>query len=419
MHFSYFDRVFGQILFKVRAANNDCMWSNKETRLVVIVYPPFWQTKTFYALMVLVLILLVLGIIKWRTRNLKKQKKILEYKVEKRTLEIKKQSEELKTQTEEITSQAEELKKINEQLVELDDFKQGVTGMIVHDLKNPLNTLLAYAKSPEIKQSASQMHHMVLNILDVQKMESAELQLHWDVVDLLAMIDEAIGQVKVLSLQKNLHITKYCEVKYQVKTDKDITTRIIVNLLTNAIKHAPLNSGIEIRAVQETDNEAKVMIIDEGDGVPPAIQDKIFDKFFSLEAKKNNLDVQSTGLGLAFCKLAIEAQQGAIGVTNNPGKGAQFWFTLQLIEVGAPEGTPTTEIHQNELVLSAEDRDWLRPFAQLLVKAEVCEMGMVKKTVDSINDTNRPNVQQWKELVTEATFSMNQLLYNELMGLVG
>lgn len=415
---TYTNLPAGTYIFRVKAANNDGVWSSTETCLTVIVYPPFWRTNTFYALMVILLILLVAGMIRWRTRTLKKQKKILEYKVDKRTEEIKMQAEELKTQTEEITSQAEELKKINEQLVELDDFKQGVTGMIVHDLKNPLNTLLAYAKSPEIKQSASQMHHMVLNILDVQKLESTELQLHWDVVDLPAMIDEAIAQVKVLSLQKNLYITKYCEIKYQVRTDKDITVRIMVNLLTNAIKHAPLNSGIEIRAVQETDTEAKVMIIDEGDGVPLAIQDKIFDKFFSIEAKKANLDIKSTGLGLAFCKLAIEAQEGTIGVTNYPGKGAQFWFTLQLIDVEVQEVGLVAETHQNNLMLSDDDKHWLGPFARLLAKIEVYEMGTVKKMVDSIDDQNRPNVQQWKALVTEATFSMNQVLYNELMGLV-
>ena len=73
----------------------------------------------------------------------------------------------------------------------------------------------------------------------------------------------------------------------------------------------------------------------------------------------------------------------------------------------------------NQVTLSAEDKAWLLPFTDSLTAIEVYEMGKIKKIVDSIEDTDKPHVQQWKELVLEATFSMNQTLYDELMQLTG
>ncbi|WP_299458708.1 two-component regulator propeller domain-containing protein [uncultured Microscilla sp.] len=414
---TYTNLAPGTYVLKVKAANNDGVLSDKETRLVVKVRPPFWQTTTFYVLMVVLLIALVLGIVRWRTHNLKKQKKVLEHKVTERTKEIKMQAEELQTQTEEIKAQAEELRKINEQLLELDEFKQGVTGMIVHDLKNPLNTLMAYAKSPEIKQSARQMHHMVLNILDVQKMESAELIPHWDAVQLYEMVEEAIEQIQVLSLQKNLYIQRFHDIDYQVRVDRDLTTRVLVNLLTNAIKHAPLNSSIMIEVNQATDHQVKISITDEGEGVPPELQQTIFDKFFSL-SNHHISNIKSTGLGLAFCKLALETQQQTIGVTNHPSKGAQFWFTLSLVDKVVLTDQLLTEQTQQKLLLSAADKQCLQPFVSDLQAIEICEIGRLKKLADGIPHEGSPQIQQWKDLLLEATFSMNQYLFDELVSMI-
>ena len=200
--------------------------------------------------------------------------------------------------------------------------------MIVHDLKNPLNTLLAYAQLPEVRQSAQQMMHMVLNILDVQKFESAELKLHWSRVSVVELIEEALDQVKVLRQQKNLTIRHFIAQDFQVKTDRDITLRVLINLFTNAIKHSPLNTSIEIRLEEMAAYEVKLLITDEGPGVEPDLQDKVFDKFFSLEANMRG-GVKSSGLGLTFCKLAVEEQGGQIGVVNESSKGASFWFTLE------------------------------------------------------------------------------------------
>jgi signal transduction histidine kinase len=117
---------------------------------------------------------------------------------------------EIKHQQEEILSQAEELKTINQQLVELDKFKQNLTGMIAHDLKNPVNALLnlSFERNPDypqqIKSYAQQMQMLILNMLDVQKFEEARMVLDKNIVSLNEIVAEAHKQVEYLAKQKIL-----------------------------------------------------------------------------------------------------------------------------------------------------------------------------------------------------------------------
>jgi len=122
----------------------------------------------------------------------------------------------LAKQKEEIEQQAEELKAANEKLVELDEFKQGMTGMIVHDLKNPLNGIInvSDADSPKnqlihIKQSGKQMLNMVLNILDVQKYEEHRVTINKTSVSLFDLSQAAINDVAFLAERKNITIQKW------------------------------------------------------------------------------------------------------------------------------------------------------------------------------------------------------------------
>lgn len=410
----------GDYTLRVKALNNRGIWSQPLAYQFEI-NPAIWQTPWFYVLTVLGLLWLVFSVIKWRTHHLKKQTEKLEDKIQQRTLEITEKNErllqkneEIQTQTEEIKAQAEELKRINERLIELDDFKQGVTGMIVHDLKNPLNTLISHAQSTEAKQSAQQMLHMVLNILDVQTLEAAELKLHWNTISFSSLLNEALEQVKFLRQQKNLRIRAVITVDYKVRADQDLTLRVLVNLLSNAIKHSPLNAAVDIEVEEVTTQKIKVLITDEGKGVPARLQQKIFDKFFSIEARKQGL-IKSTGLGLTFCKLAIEAQEGEIGVNNDSAKGACFWFTLHCIEKASSQEAllPGTET----FVLDRQDKVALQPYLSALAILEVYEMSKVKKIVEQIDVPHRANIQQWKTFMLEATFSTNQTWYNELITL--
>ena len=108
--------------------------------------------------------------------------------------------------------------------------------------------------------------------------------------------------------------------------DVEMTRRVVANLVANALKFTP-SAGTVTVAVSTNDSLARVEVHDTGPGIPPEYLGKIFDKFGQVEASKERKKF-STGLGLAFCKLAVEAHGGTIGVESEEGKGSTFWFEL-------------------------------------------------------------------------------------------
>ncbi|NJO89091.1 MAG: HAMP domain-containing histidine kinase [Chloroflexia bacterium] len=140
--------------------------------------------------------------------------------------------------TDQIKNQAEELIKANEKLIELDKFKAGMTGMIVHDLKNPLNTILNVSDEPEIIYAGNKMMNMVLNILDIQKFESAQVRINPVPFSLRSCANEALQQLKLLYERKSLVMQNNIPENAFAKGDFDLITRVFINLLSNAISFA-------------------------------------------------------------------------------------------------------------------------------------------------------------------------------------
>lgn len=106
--------------------------------------------------------------------------------------------------------------------------------------------------------------------------------------------------------------------------DQELIRRVIVNLFDNALKNTPDNGRVDV-SIQRHANSVKVIVTDNGVGIPPEAHKRIFEKFVQLDGQRRK---RSAGLGLAYCKLAIEAHQGAIGIESAKNRGSTFWFTL-------------------------------------------------------------------------------------------
>ena len=229
-----------------------------------------------------------------------------------------------------------------QKLKSLEALRDNLTNMIVHDMRNPLQVILMTAQLIEmfnepamneknrakIKDIVSQsklLAAMVNSLLDVSRLESRLLPLDKKVHDLVLLGKEAVEEIGPLAANGQILFEEPgCE--SFVECDHDIIKRVVVNLLANAIKFSAKGDKIQV-AFSRDDLFARLMITDSGPGIAPEYHEKIFEKFWQVDSNKHK-QMHSSGLGLTFCKLAIEAHGGTIGVESELGKGAKFWFQI-------------------------------------------------------------------------------------------
>ena len=214
--------------------------------------------------------------------------------------------------------------------------------MIVHDLRSPLmgvdvclQTLEMIekdnicARSAKLLQEATtttdRIIEMVGSLLDVSKMEAKAMQLDVSQREMSGLVEAAIAKVGSLKGRRHFE-TDLPKKPVELVCDGDLVQRVMQNLLANAFQFTPEESTIRV-AVKSEEDMVRVSVHDDGPGIPPEYHEKIFEKFGQVEMGDSRRKLTS-GLGLTFCKLAIEAHGGTIGVTSEPGKGSTFWFTL-------------------------------------------------------------------------------------------
>jgi signal transduction histidine kinase len=146
-------------------------------------------------------------------------------------------------------------------------------------------------------------------------------------VDALALIEEAVRDMEPVAKGRHQTITKNLPPFLpSVWVDEDMARRVLINLLENSSKFTPTNGRLEVGARAEGD-WAHIWIQDNGPGIPPEEQEHIFDKFTRVRGKEKH---GGLGIGLAFCRLAVQGHGGRIWVESDTGKGAAFHFTFPL-----------------------------------------------------------------------------------------
>ncbi len=360
-------------------------------------------------------------------RSLQKQRKAKEL-LQTKNAEIQAQNDIIKESKEEILLQSEALKATNLKLIELDSFKQTMTSMIVHDLKNPLNVLinLPEYKFPEqlnkAKQYGRQMLNQVLNILDVHKYAATKMHIDLQPTTLYNLVYEAIGEVQFLAQAKAIIIHNELLPTVSVQADANMLHRVFVNLLTNAIKYTPLNGHITLQnTTDEISRKVTIKVIDTGQGIPADKLHVVFQQFGQVEAK-NSGGVQSTGLGLTFCKLAIEAHLGSISVESEVGKGTTFILSLQWVETTKTETSITLPLTvfapTREFVLSDAEKIALQPFVVQLKQYIVYETSALDQIIETL-PTNSANLEEWKKDLQSAIEQMNEEKFETLLAVAG
>lgn len=240
------------------------------------------------------------------------------------------------------------------QQVELEKMRKDLTAMLFHDLQSPLGNVISSLEllSYEVnnmepdsaihsmldiaKRSSHRLQTLVRSLLDVNRLEAGNPITEQKPVDVQSLIEEVREIERPNFEPRNIvFITHISEELPHVFVEEDMIRRVLINLVNNALKYGGSHQEITVTAELLRD-EAKVLIsvCDQGIGVPESHRGLIFEKFERV--KQTDSDSKGLGLGLAFCRLAVEAHQGQIWVDDAPGGGARFNFTLPL----APEGEP-------------------------------------------------------------------------------
>jgi PAS domain S-box-containing protein len=220
----------------------------------------------------------------------------------------------------------------------LEALRDSLTHMIVHDLRSPLNAilmsleLLGDESVPDVRKhdilrrgigSTQAPMHMISTLLDVNKLEAGEMPLNRSEGDLRDALTAALVSISGLVADRNVVIERD-EVPVVASFDHEVMTRVVSNLLANALKFTPKAGKVTVR-VGRRRNGACIEVVDTGRGIPAAFHARIFEKFGQIEDGKH----LGTGLGLTFCKLALEAHGGDIGVESVVGEGSTFWCVLR------------------------------------------------------------------------------------------
>ena len=235
------------------------------------------------------------------------------------------------------------LRDISERLA-LDELRSDLTSMIFHDLRSPLGNVLSSLEvlkgsvpgEDEALQSVlaialrsgRRLSRLIEQLLDLEQLESGQAVLYKSKGSLSALIIEAVEEIHPVAEGKG-HVLSFdlgASDLPLVEMDSDMIRRVLINLLENAIKYSRPEGQISV-AVKRQDGTLRVRVSDNGPGIASEDQERIFEKFAQAQ---RGVRPKGLGLGLAFCRLAVQAHGGRIWVESPLGKGSSFYFTLPI-----------------------------------------------------------------------------------------
>jgi two-component system sensor histidine kinase NblS len=236
---------------------------------------------------------------------------------------------------------------------ELEKMKNEFISNVSHELRTPITSIKSYVDTlfnhgeklePDIYREflqtidneAERLISLVNDVLDLSRIEEGNLELEMHPLSLKQAADAALRAINLLAKDKQIVVTiKASGVIPMVMMNEESMERVIINLLTNAIKYTPIGGKIEVKIEQvpsaEGEGEVAISVSDNGIGIPEDALPQIFDRFYRVERKVHT--IKGTGLGLTIAKRIVEKHNGRITVESALGQGSTFTVYLPVVQL--------------------------------------------------------------------------------------
>jgi NtrC-family two-component system sensor histidine kinase KinB len=235
--------------------------------------------------------------------------------------------------------------------IELARLRDDMTHMLVHDLRSPMSVVkgstelirfsLGQEKRAKVERllemtedASDRILRLINGLLDVSKLESGQMPVHPETVSVRALLNEAVTRLAPLAEEARISLRTLVDPDLPpLHVDAELIGRTLNNLIDNAIKFTPDDGHVRIWARLDADQQPPTMLVgvsDTGPGIPPEAQARLFKKFQQVISNEGRRP--GTGLGLPFCKLAVEAHGGEIWVESEAGKGSDFLMRLPVVD---------------------------------------------------------------------------------------
>lgn len=258
---------------------------------------------------------------------------------------------ELRHLREELEWRNAELDERNRRLGELENLRHDLVHMVAHDMRSPLMGVSGYLELLELDQESLSEEHrdfvaralesaralvrQVDAMLDADRLESSRMQLQVEEHDLDELIERAVATFGPIGARR-IRRRPRADRDARIRCDPELVLRVAANLMSNALVYSEESEPVEVEAIPGREDHWRVEVRDRGPGVPEELRDRLFEKYVGKGPARGR--ARSMGLGLAFCKLAVEAHCGAIGFDSAPETGTTFWFELPVSGPVAPSG---------------------------------------------------------------------------------
>ena len=244
----------------------------------------------------------------------------------------------LRTLSDDLHEHVNVVQKQRDDLLRMQLQKERLTNFVVHDLKSPVDAIDLHAQlllrkkelDPEtreavrsIREQGKSLTRMFLNLLDISKAEEGQLTTRLAQANIDELVASVITEQSIRADAGCVSVVSDVETGLVADLDVDLIHRVLANLLENALRHSPRGSTIRIQA-RAVDGDLLLHVADNGPGIPADVRGHIFEKYVQAEAGVRAVTRSGRGLGLTYCRSAVEAHQGSIWVDDTDGVGATF-----------------------------------------------------------------------------------------------